>query len=161
MNYMLDMTPAEAVANGAQLLDEKLPGWWKEITLEQLKLSDCGNCVCGQLATSTAFAAIIQETYGRGFVLSTTPLSRYAETLNALSLSWRRNGHEDWGQDYDYGFNVKPYDDYEDVMGYETWDRLSAETFKALDVEWRHVIESRLEADRLPAPATERETVLA
>ena len=25
------------------------PGWWRQIDLEALKLSDCDACVCGQL----------------------------------------------------------------------------------------------------------------
>lgn len=161
MTYILDLTPAEAVANGAQLLDEKLPGWWREITLDTLNLSDCRNCVCGQLANTAAVTAILAEAHGQDFVVNSVPLSVYAETLTMLNLSWRMHGEEDWEQDYNYGFNVKPYDDYADSITYDEWDKLSAETFKALDVEWRRVIESRLEADRLPARAVERETVPA
>lgn len=47
------MTPksaAEAVAQGAQLLDEKHPGWHQKIDLDLLDVG-CGcTCICGQLA---------------------------------------------------------------------------------------------------------------
>lgn len=43
------MTAAEAVANGAQLLDEAYPGWYKLIDTEALDI-ECGcHCICGQL----------------------------------------------------------------------------------------------------------------
>lgn len=48
-------TAAEAVASGAQWLDEQHPGWWRHIDLETLDLSSCIQCVCGQLSR-TAYA---------------------------------------------------------------------------------------------------------
>ena len=47
---MNEPTIEERVANGAQLLDEKVPGWYKLINLATLRLSSCYDCVCGQLA---------------------------------------------------------------------------------------------------------------
>lgn len=41
---------AEAVQNGALMLDEKSPGWWQKINLEALDLTSCESCVCGQVA---------------------------------------------------------------------------------------------------------------
>lgn len=38
------------VANGAQLLDEKIPGWYRRIDLRTLDLSNPQRCICGQLA---------------------------------------------------------------------------------------------------------------
>lgn len=44
------MEPIETRVNrGAALLDEKVPGWWERIDLEQLQLSSCIRCVLGQL----------------------------------------------------------------------------------------------------------------
>jgi hypothetical protein len=40
---------AERVAAGAAFLDEHEPGWWKRIDLPSLDLSDCEDCVLGQL----------------------------------------------------------------------------------------------------------------
>ena len=46
---MLSQTAKEAVARGAALLDEKVPGWWKVIDLEKLRMQNCTNCMLGQL----------------------------------------------------------------------------------------------------------------
>jgi hypothetical protein len=37
------------VTNGARLLDELEPGWYAEIDLARLTMSDCEDCVLGQL----------------------------------------------------------------------------------------------------------------
>jgi hypothetical protein len=53
-------TSAEAVANGAQLLDEKRPGWWREIDVDRLAIGSMERCVCGQLTRrdgNTSWAA--------------------------------------------------------------------------------------------------------
>jgi hypothetical protein len=39
----------EEVRRGAELLDERRPGWDQEINLANLKISSCRNCVLGQL----------------------------------------------------------------------------------------------------------------
>lgn len=39
----------EAVANGAQLLDEKMPGWWHHVHTGRLDLGSNDHCVLGQL----------------------------------------------------------------------------------------------------------------
>jgi len=39
----------KTVARGVELLDERLPGWDEEITVENLNLSNCRECVLGQL----------------------------------------------------------------------------------------------------------------
>lgn len=51
-----------AVAKGAQFLDEKLPGWHKQLDLETLELASCENCVCGQLGRSLGFGYLLQKT---------------------------------------------------------------------------------------------------
>jgi len=39
----------EQVAAGIKVLDEKVPGWWRVIDLENLKMQDCTQCMLGQL----------------------------------------------------------------------------------------------------------------
>lgn len=39
----------ERVQRGMKLLDEKRPGWWKEIDLGKLCIISCNWCVLGQL----------------------------------------------------------------------------------------------------------------
>lgn len=46
---MTATSAAEAVANGAQRLDEHVPGWYEAISLSGLDISDPELCVCGQL----------------------------------------------------------------------------------------------------------------
>jgi hypothetical protein len=41
---------AERVAAGAQLLDEQVPGWYRQIDTSTLDMADGCNCICGQLA---------------------------------------------------------------------------------------------------------------
>ena len=43
-------TVAERVQRGAELLDEKRPGWWREIDLSRLDVSSTCNCVGSQVA---------------------------------------------------------------------------------------------------------------
>lgn len=54
MSYPKEME--EAVANGAQMLDEKVPGWHKLINVDELDLSCCTACVCGQLGRQLGWA---------------------------------------------------------------------------------------------------------
>jgi hypothetical protein len=42
-------TIAERVANGAELLDEKKPGWDQRIDLDTLQMHSCYRCILGQL----------------------------------------------------------------------------------------------------------------
>lgn len=131
MSSMASETAAEAVANGAQLLDEKLPGWWRTIDLETLNLSRCDLCVCGQL-TSTML----------GFVTG-HPLALYEQTLNKLGLKWLDT-------DADYGFNVPNDLEY----GEETaW-------FLELETEWKQLIVTRLAADALDEQTADRKELI-
>lgn len=41
---------AEAVANGAQLLDERYPDWYRKIDQDTLEINSVCKCICGQLA---------------------------------------------------------------------------------------------------------------
>lgn len=54
------MTPAEQVANGAQMLDQYWPGWYDLIDLDTLDISECSACICGQLGRNLG-ASIVGE----------------------------------------------------------------------------------------------------
>ena len=143
MQYVIPGSPAEVVAAGAQLLDERMPGWWRLISLEELHLSSCDGCICGQLAETA-------------LVMSSTPaeltfLNRYSKTLRFLKLS--RTDQEEMrselGYDFDYGFNVMDWTECEDELTVDEWAVLTGPTYVALEEEWKLVITARLEADVL------------
>jgi len=145
--YTLDMTPAEAVANGAQLLDERLPGWWRQISLSELILADCQHCVCGQLAVNAAVATTIGPWY----------FTAYGKTLQFLELSWEYGDNQkEWEYDYNHGFNVKSYDWFRSIMTEDEYEQVSSVTYLLLENEWRAAIKARLEADALQAHPSER-----
>lgn len=133
MTNMTPQTPAEAVANGAQLLDEKLPGWWRHLDLETLKLSECDLCVCGQLGTRML-----------NFVGTIADWEPYEHTLSKIGLVWTET-------DVTHGFNIPD----------EISDSLVAKAmYRALEIEWRNVITARLQADALTS-AEKKERVSA
>lgn len=148
MTYLLDVSPAEAVAAGAQLLDEKLPGWWQKITLEELQLNDCSACVCGQLAQT----AVVEE-FQYQAKANKKLFSEYDATLGFLDLVW--NGVDELGDalgyDFEYGFNAdtRGYHDGMTHAEQQEMDAASQRTYRALDHEWQLVIRARLEADKL------------
>ena len=43
------MTAAQAVAKGATLLDQQVPGWAERIDLPMLDIGSCYHCILGQL----------------------------------------------------------------------------------------------------------------
>lgn len=105
---MIAPTIAERVARGAALLDEKLPGWDKDINLDRLDLSSSCRCVVGQLFVSNRLARVAR-------LLGET-LTPYAGGLITLGLGLD-------GEDYDYGF-----DKADEAGNYELltaeWERL-------------------------------------
>ncbi len=42
-------TITERVRRGAALLDEKRPGWWRDIDLGRLDIDSCSTCILGQI----------------------------------------------------------------------------------------------------------------
>lgn len=58
---LISMSAAEAVANGAQLLDEKRPGWYDLIDLDKLNVANDEVCICGQLEKYEAKAMDIWD----------------------------------------------------------------------------------------------------
>lgn len=132
MSQLMPTSAAEAVANGAQLLDEKHPGWWRAIDLNTLMLSSCASCICGQLAVTSY-----------GATTGSNATSNYLKYLNkllgsrfrlAISKSKRR-------RDVVYGFNVP------DTSVTRIW------SYRDLEREWKHAIIARLNADKLSKQA--------
>lgn len=52
---------AKKVKAGAELLDERRPGWAKEINLATLNLEECDECIQGQLYGEFQNAAALQQ----------------------------------------------------------------------------------------------------
>lgn len=50
---------SERVANGAQLLDEKMHGWYRQIDLSAVYTMDSLNCICGQLGGYEAVGELL------------------------------------------------------------------------------------------------------
>ncbi len=45
----IDMSAKACVAKGTELLDKRVPGWWKRVKPEELKMASCEICMLGQL----------------------------------------------------------------------------------------------------------------
>ena len=126
---------AEAVAQGAQLLDEKDPGWWRKINLETLVLSNSEACICGQLGRTReqSYHSYIAHVLG----LTEGYLDGDRETALAACC----------------GFDALP-----NRITPMRWTWIT--TFPQLHCEWEEVINARLAADTL-APVEEKELVTA
>jgi hypothetical protein len=63
--HVCDISEETAIAyakNGATLLDEKKPDWWRTLDLDVLDLKDCSLCVVGQ--TFGGYATGMTELFG-------------------------------------------------------------------------------------------------
>jgi hypothetical protein len=111
-------TIAERVAAGAAFLDEREPGWWERINLDELDLHSACRCVLGQLATDLGYV----ET-GWGNILGRFELRR-----------WR----------WSYEFDGLP--DTDVACGFNAGGNQAQEEYAALTAEWKRVIEARRSA---------------
>jgi len=120
-------TAAEAVANGAQLLDEKVPGWWRKIDLDSIRMDNCQHCICGQLALATYDEMKRAEC-----------ISKVGRFHNEYSVYYGHFLEERLGleEDWRHGFTVA-WDEFEELF---TWEELEA--------EWKLAIYARLEYDK-------------
>lgn len=125
-------TAAEAVANGAQLLDAKVPGWWRKIDLDSIQMDECQHCICGQLALATYDEVKRAECLAKDGLFYNEHAVYYG-----LFLEEMLGLEEDWR----HGFSVA-WDENESKALYE-WEDLEA--------EWKRVINARLQADKLDA----------
>lgn len=133
------------IARGVALLDERRPGWWTQIDLDRLDMSqglfyeaprgryDCG-CICAQ--TGFVYGSAREQ----GFE---APYGSFCGELDALGIGDRPE---------DYGFHCGRVTSMTDMRA----------RYVALTAEWREVI-LRLRDERAPAPVAERaaEMVLA
>lgn len=144
MTQLLPRSAAEAVANGAQLLDEKQPGWWRSIDLGSLRLSSCTSCICGQLATTT-YRNVQVWTPASFFKAE---VQRYLSFVNELFgtrylVPWTNTMNR---KDITHGFNEP---------------KSLAWTYAELETEWEAVITARLQADQMASTVVEREVECA
>lgn len=90
----------EAVARGAALLDEKVPGWWRVIDLDALDMGNCTQCMLGQLFGHDIEKALGSTTFGLplipGYIpLDMTGFGRGCETLGIRTSSANEIGCND------------------------------------------------------------------
>lgn len=88
------------VAHGVSLLDEKRPGWWQRIDLDDLDVNDCSECVIGQLfagfvegATSLIGADEFMNNLNAPALIAlgfSVPMSNNDTEADALTAEWKR-----------------------------------------------------------------------
>lgn len=83
------------VERGAELLDEKEPGWWKEIEEERLKMRNCDKCVLGRVygdyykgKAKLGMAGSIEEPRIYGFDMDVTMEAPGKLVWQALDELW-------------------------------------------------------------------------
>lgn len=120
---------ADHVNRGAALLDEHVPGWYDKIDIEQLEMSECANCVLGQVfADQVPEKELSQIDYG---------LWGYEIGLEQLGLT---DDEEDDNSDVRHGFDR--------FRGTETWDEDYMKDYDLLKQYWVEAVESRRVAAR-------------
>lgn len=98
MSDLAAVRAAEKVAKGAALLDLKFPGWWADVTLSRLEMSDVCDCIVGQ--------AVVKVPPGEDFEFA---FASYREFVRSLD-----------GDAADYGFDRTPFADLgDDRVEYE------------------------------------------
>lgn len=153
MSQLMPRSAAEAVASGAQLLDQKSPGWWNNLDPRTLRLSSCQDCVCGQLAAATYGRIKEEDRYryiGR-WPVATAQYLKFLQNVLGIQIRVPYTDKKDRA-DVMYGFNTP------------TWTEKHLWSFEELDREWRKAIYARREADKLADAApveTQREVECA
>lgn len=96
---LIPTSAAEAVANGAQALDARYPGWWRHINLKTLEIGSVTQCVCGQLDSHYKTTGEEEPNWYRFADDLTGDPDRYENygfrgergmTFEALRCEWRR-----------------------------------------------------------------------
>lgn len=83
---------AEAVANGAQALDDRYPGWWRHINLSTLNVASCNQCVCGQL--DTHYNGEKEYPHWSRFAAELTGSYDYEDYgFRSMPAAWSSSGH--------------------------------------------------------------------
>lgn len=114
------------VERGAALLDKHVPGWHRRITLEELDLSSCQNCICGQLAL-TSRARMVREFLSIG---GNRLHNRWWGFVLFLAKKTKVTQYE--FETYDHGFVPSNWSDHRK---------------DPVEREWRRIIRERLEAE--------------
>lgn len=130
-----------AVEKGMELLDARVPNWWRKIDLDELDMKDCAQCVLGQTFGHDIEQALGAEMFG---------LPRYSHLAKKCSVDFPNS--EDTGYirgcrllfgntipSYTYGFNTAN----------------NANHWQALKCEWTRVIAERRAVDATSTQETE------
>ena len=83
---MLATALAGRVRKGARLLDERMPGWWRQIDLERLDIDSPCDCVAGQVGGYTEVLRALGLDDGAEYDYGFDGGS-FAE-VRALTLAW-------------------------------------------------------------------------
>lgn len=124
----------ECATRGAELLDNRWPGWWQEVDLSRLDLSDSCNCVLGQLGVDYNRAARQMLSINRDVTddhYAADQISGYSLFLNVIFPDLGIPP-EDMGY---YGFDS----DYEEAGHLPT-------LYEGLTAAWTRIISIRLVA---------------
>jgi hypothetical protein len=96
-----DETRTTRVARGMALLDQRRPGWHRNINLDRLDIASYTNCALGQTYGSYGHGRERLGFYGNdsrdhGFQISvhTTPIVGWKAEYNALTVEWRKQIEE-------------------------------------------------------------------
>lgn len=92
----MNLTPQQRVANGIQLLNEKVPGWIDKINLEKLNILHYWNCVLGQVIGGyneglRKFGLTQQEGIQHGFFADNVEhATLYERDAQLLTEEWKK-----------------------------------------------------------------------
>jgi hypothetical protein len=91
--------PYDAVARGAALLNERVPGWRERLQLRRLHMEDCEQCVLGQIYGDYVMGldalwpdlvmASEDSTFGFDLVRPYPPSPSKEERYKVLAAAWR------------------------------------------------------------------------
>lgn len=110
---------AGRVVKGVKLLDEKIPGWERKVTLKDLDLADVNCCVMGQVAAKGALA-------DAGYTVRDDHPD-YGTGVNALGIVGDEYGfNSDWDIDTRFGLR----DEGDDAAAFDILNHLWAEAIR-------------------------------
>lgn len=101
---MTMITERAAVKKGALLLDKILPGWHRQVNLDELQMSSGAQCMLGQLFGHSTEAALARKMYPKemkqaeqqisayGYAKATWPIFQQGRTQNLLQKLMNKFG---------------------------------------------------------------------